>query len=130
MPTRLGRDQVVSWKRTGAALSSIRDFTVDLGLEEGERIWLVFADDGGFDIRRGTAVREDLDGWAGLLNKLGLDERVPGELGEVSGEEALAIINTALGLSPDAPLRRTVAMFNHRREEDIADAIRDLPRGR
>ncbi|MCK7641945.1 exonuclease domain-containing protein [Corynebacterium sp. CCM 8835] len=126
MPTRLGRDQFIAWNRTGATITSIRDFLLDLDLMEGQRIWLVFADDGGFDIRRATAVREDLDGWAGLLNKLGLDERVPGDLGEVSGGEALAIINTALGLSPDAPLRRTVAMFNHRREEDIADAIRDL----
>nr|WP_323374284.1 sigma factor-like helix-turn-helix DNA-binding protein [Corynebacterium marambiense] len=133
MPTRLGRNQIIAWNRTGATITSIRDFLLDLNLAEGQRVWLVFAADGSFNIRRATSVREDLDGWAGLLNTLGLDDRVPGgpdQIGQVCAGSALEIINTALGLSPDAAVRRTVAMFNHRREEEAADAIRDLPRGR
>ncbi|MFS0002760.1 hypothetical protein ACL1B8_07670 [Corynebacterium striatum] len=55
---------------------------------------------------------------------MGLDSTLmqPGE----STEDSLARVNEMLGLSPQVPRRRTVAVFRHRHQDEIADLIQEL----
>ncbi|MFR9838570.1 hypothetical protein ACL1IL_06755 [Corynebacterium striatum] len=61
---------------------------------------------------------------ARLYDFVGLDSTLmqPGE----STEDSLARVNEMLGLSPQAPRRRTVAVFRHRHQDEIADLIQEL----
>lgn len=114
-------EQTVGMGRTGATVSTIRRFLEAAGIGEGERIWLLFNADGGFDVQRATRRREDLEGVADVLNLTGLDSWISPASGD-----PLQRINEAVGLRADAPRRRTVSRFRYRRQDDIADRIADL----
>ncbi|WP_300909075.1 hypothetical protein, partial [Corynebacterium stationis] len=45
---------------------------------------------------------------------------------DTSRADLLAPINEALGLSPDAPRRRTVSLLRQRNQDDLAEAISKL----
>ena len=102
MPTRLGRDQMISWNRTSAAITSIRDFVLDLGLSEGDRVWFVFGADGSFDVRRATPLQDGIDGWTAVLNRLGLDDRLPDHEPEGVSRDSADSIASALPTSTTA----------------------------
>jgi DNA polymerase III epsilon subunit-like protein len=114
-------EQTVGQSRTGATISTIRRFLEAAGIGEGERIWLTFTADGGFDVQHATPRRETLSGMAEILNLTGLDTWLnPAE------SDTLERLNRAVGLDAGAPRRRTVSRFRHRRRDDIADLIADL----
>ncbi|QGU05068.1 exonuclease domain-containing protein [Corynebacterium comes] len=121
LPSPLG-EQTVSMSRTGATISTIRRFLEAAGISQGERIWLTFSGEGGFDVQHATPRREGLSGIAEVLNATGLDTWInpadPGALGRIS---------RAVGLDPAAPRRRLVSRFRYRRQDDIADQITELP---
>ncbi|KAA8721819.1 hypothetical protein F4V60_07035 [Corynebacterium flavescens] len=111
--------------RSNAHTGSIRRFLPEIGAGEGHRVWLRFSDDGTFSVTRATdrAEQTNLDGeqnsetaLAEALNYCGLDDR---------GTD-LAAINQALDLAADAPRRRTVSLFNHRRQEKVAQLLREI----
>ncbi|AIT59971.1 exonuclease domain-containing protein [Corynebacterium doosanense] len=108
-------EQVLAFGRTNATTGSIRRFLQELGSKLGDRVWVRFDQDGTFTIEPATD-RQTSTGVAELLNYCATDDR---------GDD-LATLNLALGLAPGAPRRRTVSRFNHRREEDIANLVRDL----
>lgn len=114
-------EQTISHSRTGVAVGSIRRFLQELDSREGERIWLLFTDEGGFDVRPACPRREGLDGIAEVLNATGLADVVAAD-----DPAPLERINEAVGLAADAPRRRTVSRFRHRRQDDIADLIAGL----
>ncbi|RSZ62867.1 hypothetical protein EAH68_08775 [Corynebacterium hylobatis] len=114
-------EQTISQSRTGATISTIRRFLEAAGIGEGERIWLTFTDEGGFDVQHATPRRVGLTGPAEILNLTGLDTWLnPAET------DVLPRINQAVGLDVGAPRRRTVSRFRYRRQDDIADLIADL----
>lgn len=120
LPSRLG-PQNVSWRGTSTSTGTVSRFMEDLGCAEGDRVWMVFGDE--FDVVPATPRRDDLDGARELLNATGMDDMCddPGDHGDV-----LRVINEAIGLPADAPRRKTVARFRHRRDDDLAELIREL----
>lgn len=112
LPSRLG-PQAVRYNRAGSTLGTIRRFLLDLGVGEGDRVWLEFHDDGHFDITRATSLMEE----PSVANLMGLD---------VTREQLVPAVNRALGLQPNAPRRRAVAILRHRYQDDLADMVREL----
>lgn len=112
LPSRLG-PQAVRYNRAGSTLGTIRRFLLDLGVGEGDRVWLEFHDDGHFDITRATPLMEEPT----VANLMGLD---------VTREQLVPAVNRALGLQPNAPRRRAVAILRHRYQDDLADMVREL----
>ena len=116
-------------------LSSIRRFIEGLGAGVGDRVWLTFGDDRSFAVSLAPKLQPELTGLAGLYNHIGLDITEP-ELrsllqqevndADTSRADLLAPINEALGLSPDAPRRRTVSLLRQRNQDDLAEAISKL----
>lgn len=115
--------QVVHHSRTGVAIGSIRRFLHALGSAEGDRVRLLFTDDGRFDVVPASPRRPGLTGLAEVLNRTGLDDRIAPGAGEV---EQFAVLNEAMGLRADAPRRRTVSRFRHRCQDDLADLVAEL----
>lgn len=113
LSSRLGPQYLRSTRTTNVTVSTIRRWLEEVGSTEGDRVWLHFGKDQTFDIRPATRLVPD----GGLLNRLGLDDWIE------PGDNDLQTINRALGLSADAPRRRTVAIFRHRHQDDIADEI-------
>lgn len=108
--------QTVSFGRTNVSCSTIRRFLPPLEVAEGDRIWLRFAPEG-FGVSRATPAATGGDAARALLNAIGFDDRD-------TPDTALAVLNTAIDLRADAPLRRTVARLRHRGEEELIDLVR------
>lgn len=107
---------------TQVRLSTIRRFLADLGVREGERVWLRFDQDRAFAVTRAPARIGHAGGLDAILDRFGL-----GDVAELSDDAAkFAAINDALGLDPGAPRRRAVALLGHRRQDDLADILRAL----
>lgn len=136
LPSRLGR-QRISVRNTNTIMSTISRFVKDLGLSEGERVWAHFGNT--FDITRAPAAVPQATGLAEIVNTFALDERLgigggveaaenteADEGTKLTVSEVLAAVNEALGLPADAPRRKTVARLRHRREDDLAERIREL----
>ncbi|AWB83513.1 exonuclease domain-containing protein [Corynebacterium liangguodongii] len=120
IPSRLG-DQFVRVNKLKQTLSStIRRFLEELGSTEGDRVWLRF-EPSLFDVTPAPAADKTARGLAGLLSGMGIDPALADDPGQ-----ALREINAALGLLPDAPLRRAVAILGHRGQDDWADVLRAL----
>lgn len=114
-------EQFVGNTRTGMSVGTIRRFLQELGSEEGDRVWVTFDRDGCFDVQPAAPRRDGLSGMSEVLNRMGL---APEETGaEYQGME---LLNTALGLKANAPRRKTVSRFRHRRQEDLADLVAAL----
>lgn len=122
LPSRLG-EQRIAVGRTNTTMSTISRFVADLQLHEGDRVWVHFGDS--FDVTRAPDVNPAATGLAALINALGLDEKFAA-LQELEQEQVLSAVNEALGLSPDAPRRKTVARLRHRRDDELADTIQAL----
>lgn len=100
---------------------TISRFMADLECVEGDRVWLVFGDE--FDVVPATDRKDGLTGAAELLNATGLDDLCAADA-EV--EEVLAVVNEAIDLPADAARRKTVSRLRHRRDEDLAELVREL----
>ena len=124
LDSRLGEQYVRVNRLKQASMSTMRRFLEDLGVREGERVWLRLGEDKTFDVTKAPDNQPNLEGMQWVYSSMGLDPQlvVDGE----SVEDSLARVNAALGLEPSAPRRRTVAMFRHRRQDDIADVVREL----
>ena len=129
LPSRLG-DQRIAVGRTNTSMSTISRFVNDMQLAEGERVWVHFGDT--FDITRAPAENPDAEGLAALVNAFGLDEEfaaehaAEGNAAELDVDAVLAAINRQLGLTADAPRRKTVSRLRHRRDDELADTIQAL----
>lgn len=129
LPSRLG-DQRIAVGRTNTSMSTISRFVNDMQLAEGERVWVHFGDT--FDITRAPAENPDAEGLAALVNAFGLDEEfatehaAEGNAAELDVDAVLAAINRQLGLTADAPRRKTVSRLRHRRDDEFADTIQAL----
>ena len=134
VPSRLGPQAVRVNKLRQPSLATIRRFLEDIGVSEGDRVWLRFDADlsnpTAFEVTmapRAQFAQFDGDdagaaeGLAALLDRMALDPAL-------ASDEAAAMqaVNTALGLEPNAPRRRAAAIFGHRRQDDLADIIRAL----
>lgn len=125
VPSRLGPQAVRVNKLKQPSTATIRRFLIDLGATEGDRVWLRYgtsADDArAFDVLPALQERGGLNGLAYVLDRMGMNP-------ELARDQAgaLAAINTALGLEQNAPRRKTVAVFGHRRQDDLADILRAL----
>ena len=127
---RMGTDKLRTLR-----LSSIRRFIESLGAGVGDRVWPTFGDDRSSAVSLASKLQPELTGLAGLYNHIGLDITEP-ELrsllqqevndADTSRADLLAPINEALGLSPDAPRRRTVSLLRQRNQDDPAEAISKL----
>lgn len=141
IPSRLGPHAVRVNRLRQPTLSPIRGFLVDIGAEPGDRVWLKFGadldDPEAFDVipalpARYPVVIEDEDGappahldgvsdWELLLDRMGLDPDLASDK-----EKAKDAISAALGVDRGVPRRRVVAIFGHRRQDDLAQLVRDL----
>ncbi|OFS24054.1 exonuclease domain-containing protein [Corynebacterium sp. HMSC04H06] len=99
-----------------ASLSAIRRFLEELGAEPGQRVWLRLGD--GFEVTPAEPRRAGLEGLDEVLNAMGLAPVGGGH------QDKMAVINSALGCRPDVPVRRSVAIFGHRCQDELADLIR------
>ena len=96
---------------------------------------MTFGDYRSFAVSLAPKLQPELTGFAGLYIHIGLDITEP-ELDSLLQQEAndadtsradlLAPINEALGLSPDAPRRRTVSLLRQRNQDELAEAISKL----
>lgn len=138
--SRLGEQRLGVNKLGQTSTSTVRRFLEDLGVQEGDRVFLRFGNDGTFDVIPAPAARSGAAAGssAGLSSESGAGEARPpisfvyDALGlpaiDFSGspEQLLEPVNVALGLRPGAPRRRAVALLTHRRQEDLADIVRGL----
>ena len=131
--SRLGEQMVRMNRLRQVQVSTIKRFLDDLNVEEGERVYLRFGDDGLFDVTRAPEIRTE-EGLARVYNALGISRGTGSlEVGEHSAggdseavEVLLEPINEALGLKPGAARRRSVAVLRHRRQDDLADIVQGL----
>ncbi|WP_288813437.1 exonuclease domain-containing protein [uncultured Corynebacterium sp.] len=124
LESRLGT-QYIRMNRLGQVqISTMKRFLEDLGVQPGDRVFLKFGQDMTFDVAHAPARNSGLQGIAAIYDDLG----IPLDLldSASSAEAQLAPINESLGLRPDAPRRRTVAIFNHRRQEQWAEVVQGL----
>lgn len=121
LPSRLG-PQRLTWGRTNASIGTVGRFMDDLGVFEGDRVWMIFRPDE-FDVVVATPRRDGLQGVAKLLNDTGLDDAFPDD---APIDEVLRAFNEAIGLEPDAPRRRTVSRLRYRGDDALAELIREL----
>lgn len=119
VPSRLGPQPVRVNKLKQPSTGTIRRFLQELGSQEGDRVWLRYGTE--FDVVAAPRETGRQLGLGQLLDRMGLDPALASDQ-----DAALAAINTALGLVADAPRRRAVAIFGHRRQDDLADIIRSL----
>lgn len=127
VPSRLGDQFVRVGKLKQASTSTVRRFLQELGTREGDRVWLRFAPDG-FDITPAPPSSLEMAqnpaypaGLAHLLDYIGLDPAL-----STDTNRAIRAVNTALGLDAGAPRRRTVAIFRHRGQDNLADVVRSV----
>lgn len=99
-------------------MKTIRPYLEQLGSVAGDRIWVEFGPS--IQVLPAPPVDVQATGWAEVMNYFGL---TTDEDETESAQSPLRRINTALGLSPEAPLRKTVQRLRHRREDDIAERI-------
>lgn len=131
----LGTVQIGTNRLRNLNVSSIRRFLEELGSQVGDRVWLKFSDDRTFNVTAAPALQPHLDGIARVYNLIGLDINTD-EMRELISYAATSLdvcnlrltapINQALGLDPQTPRRRTVALLRHRNQEEIANAIQTL----
>ncbi|HLR48264.1 MAG TPA: hypothetical protein VK089_04235 [Corynebacterium sp.] len=116
-------------------LSSIRRFIEQFNATVGDRVWLKFGDDRSFNVTPAPRLDSSLKGLAALYNRIGFAVTEPqiekllrneDGTGEANASALLAPVNDALGLSPDAPRRRTVSLLRQRHQDDLAEAISTL----
>ncbi|WP_179129717.1 exonuclease domain-containing protein [Corynebacterium pacaense] len=120
LPSALG-EQTIGLGRTNATCSAIRRFLQLLDAREGDRIWLRF-DTSGFEVTPAHpyGVTDSAGPAEVLLNTIAFDDRC-----EPAGD-VLAVLNSALGLSPDAPMRRTMSRLRHRGEDELIDLVHSI----
>lgn len=125
VPSRLGPQAVRVNRLKQPSTATIRRFLIDLGTQQGDRVWLRYGTSAGdaqaFDVLPAPREQVGLTGLAYVLDRMGMSP-------ELAGDQAvaLAVINAALGLEQDAPRRKAVAIFGHRRQDDLADILRAL----
>lgn len=124
LASRLGEQYVRVNRLKQASISTMRRFLEQLGVSEGQRVWLKLGSDKSFDVTLAYDEQPGLSGLELLYSFVGLDPQLiePSE----AVEDSLARVNELLGLNAGAPRRRTVARFRHRRQDDIADLIQEL----
>lgn len=130
VPSRLGDQYVRVNKLKQSSTSTIRRFLLELGSEEGDRVWLRY-EPTHFDVQPAPAAvfadpsdenaEADAIDLPHLLDHMALDPVLADDPGS-----ALHAINAALGLAEDCPRRRTVAVFRHRGQDQFADVVRGL----
>ncbi|MCT1613830.1 exonuclease domain-containing protein [Corynebacterium sanguinis] len=120
VPSRLGGQFLRVNKLRQPSTSTIRRFLQELGSKEGDRVWLTFGPEL-FDVSPAPDRDSHLRGLARLLNEMGLDTALASD-----ADAAMREVNLALGLSGDAPRRRSAAIFGHRGQDELADIIRSL----
>ncbi|WP_151530110.1 MULTISPECIES: exonuclease domain-containing protein [unclassified Corynebacterium] len=125
IPSRLG-EQRLTWGKTTVSLGTISRFIQDLGLEEGERMWLRFGES--FDIARAPAERDDAEGLVLLINRIGLDEEFLDADGVLVDwacpEVVIAALNLAMGLPAECARRKTVRRLRDRGDDELAELVR------
>lgn len=131
----LGPVQVDTNRLRNLNVSSIRRFLEELGSQAGDRVWLKFGDDHTFNVTAAPPLQPHLAGLARAYNLIGLDIdtdemqeliNYAATSEEVCNLRLTAPINQALGLDPQTPRRRTVALLRHRNQEELANAIQTL----
>ncbi|GAB3085071.1 exonuclease domain-containing protein [Corynebacterium aquatimens] len=127
VPSRLGDQFIRVNKLKQASVSTVRRFLHDMGTNEGERVWLRFAPDN-FDVLPAPSSSHDMNqdptypaGLAHLLDYMALDPALSSD-----PEQAIHAVNLALGLDANAPRRRTVAIFRHRGQDNLAEIVRGV----
>ena len=124
LDSRLGAQYVRVNGLGQTQVSTMKRFLDDLGVNAGDRVFLKFGEDWTFDVSLAPGSEPDATGIAVIYDALGI---APDDLdADASIEDQLAPVNEALGLRPNAPRRRTVAMFNHRRQEELASLVQAL----
>lgn len=127
IPSRLGQ-QRISWGKTNASLGTISRFVRDMGLVEGDRVWLHFGET--FDITRAPAARTDAEGICQVVNRFGLDDdflNCEGRMRDgITEEQVLSAINQSMNLPAGSSRRKTVRRLWERGEDELATLVREL----
>lgn len=131
----LGSVQLGTNRLRNVSVSSIRRFLEELGVQVGDRVWLAFGEDRTFNVTTAPPLQPHLAGIARVYNLMGMDVDTD-EMQELINYAATqqsvcnlrltSPINQALGLDPQTPRRRTVALLRHRNQEELANAIQTL----
>ncbi|GAC70886.1 hypothetical protein [Gordonia soli] len=119
-PVRIPSDhgpQSFMWVSVQARSGTIKRFVTDLGLAEGDPVFLDFSPQG-FGVRRDTSARATTPA-ARIVESIG---RSPGRR-RPAPEALRAILTDALWLPPDSASELTVATLRRRRENDLADLV-------
>lgn len=111
--SRLG-PQNVSFTGIQPAVGTIRRFLEDLGSEEGDEVFLVFHDDGSFDVEEVPPLS---------TQPLERALQLVGRASTLQGADALRALASAIKYPPRATVEQVVAGYRDRKEDDLADLI-------
>jgi hypothetical protein len=118
LESRLGT-QTIRWTGSQPVSGSIRRFLDDLGMIEGQVVFLDFRHDGRFDVTAELHVR---DGAKPLASALALTGAAPVD----DDDDAIAMLAAAAGLPVDAKPRQVLSAYQQRGDEDIARKLEAL----
>jgi Sigma-70, region 4/Bacterial RNA polymerase, alpha chain C terminal domain len=114
LPSRLG-PQSLMWVSVQARVGTIKRFVADLGLEQGDQIFLEFSS-AGFDIKRHASV-VSADPVDRILAMLGRSHERP------TGGRLLEVLLDALFLPADSDAADVISTLRHRKESELAELV-------
>ncbi|WP_203839248.1 hypothetical protein [Winogradskya humida] len=118
LESRLGT-QPIRWSGPQPTSGSIKRFLDDLGLVEGQMVFLDFRHDGRFDVTAAPHVDKKAAPLASALALIGVSA-------VDSDDEAIAALAAAAGLPTDAKPRQVLSAYHQRGDEDIALELESL----
>ena len=124
LSSELGEQHVRVSPTKAVQCSTIRRFLEALNISEGQRVWLHFGEDNTFALTPAPALAGHRGGIEQVYDFMGLE--LGADTADAPVSALLEAVNEALGLEPSAPRRRTVAIFRHRGQDDMADLVRSL----
>ena len=124
LPSELGEHRVHWGNNVGlSSIGSVKRFLDALGCGLGDRVWIDLHDGERFSVTHALESSEiagaPLSGLAWLADHVGA-------AATESDEENYASVSTALGLAPDAPRRKILARFRHRKDQEAVSVLENL----
>jgi hypothetical protein len=115
LPSRLG-NQTVRWTGLQPASGTVRRFLDELHVTEGQDVFLVYADNGSFDLQPTAPPDPDAGPFAAALALVGAQPNR-------DHIDATAVLATAAGLDAEAKPRRILSAYRRRGDDEVASLL-------
>ncbi|MDN5682638.1 exonuclease domain-containing protein [Corynebacterium glyciniphilum] len=120
LPCDWGTHRII-WGNVGnTSVSSIKRVLEDMGVGQGDRVWIDLHDGEHFSVTKELPARLDVSvGTAWLAEHVGAEPAG-------DDESNVASVAVALGLKPDAPRRKILSRFRHRSDAPAVELLEKL----